>query len=224
MKAIPKILMGAKDFNGKYIQANENLLKVMGYEREKQLIGRSEYDVGREVFIDSLEGSDVLVEKYYKEDELVFSGAELNTLCVHNWRDKLRFLMSYKAPYLNEKDKIIGSVFYSYEIQNPKLSEVQKYLFLQETGLIISEQSQKHIHWYLNEFLKNIPLSQRELECVNLLAKGKTAKEIGIQLNLSYRTVEFYLDNARLKLQCTNRYELIAKSLQQGWLDVEEGM
>jgi DNA-binding CsgD family transcriptional regulator len=52
-------------------------------------------------------------------------------------------------------------------------------------------------------------LSPRERACIELLIKGKTAKEIGLQLNLAYRTIEFYLNNIRKKTGCRNKFELI---------------
>lgn len=52
-------------------------------------------------------------------------------------------------------------------------------------------------------------LSNRQLECVYYLAKGKTLKEIAKTLNLSAKTIEHYLIIAKTKLKCSNRAELI---------------
>lgn len=53
-------------------------------------------------------------------------------------------------------------------------------------------------------------LSKRESECIYYLIRGMTAKQIGKTMGLSNRTVEFYLDNAKSKLNCTNKFELIS--------------
>ncbi len=53
-------------------------------------------------------------------------------------------------------------------------------------------------------------ITPRELNCINLCAKGKSAKQIGKELFLSSRTVETHLKNARLKLECSNLAELIS--------------
>lgn len=52
-------------------------------------------------------------------------------------------------------------------------------------------------------------LTQREFDCLNLLVKRKTAKEIAKALNLSSRTVEYYLERIKLKLNCDSRSQLI---------------
>lgn len=52
-------------------------------------------------------------------------------------------------------------------------------------------------------------LSAREMECIYYLLHGMTAKEIGLQLELSTRTVESYLESIKIKLGCRNKTQLI---------------
>ena len=54
-------------------------------------------------------------------------------------------------------------------------------------------------------------LSLRETELVQLLAEGITHKEICYLTDLSYETVKFHFANARKKLGCRTREELVAK-------------
>lgn len=56
-------------------------------------------------------------------------------------------------------------------------------------------------------------LSPRELECLKWSASGKTVAEIGIILGLSDKTVRYYLDQARFKLDATNNTHAVAKAL-----------
>jgi len=43
-------------------------------------------------------------------------------------------------------------------------------------------------------------LSKREKEVIALVGKRKTSKQIALELNISPRTVHFYLENAYFKL------------------------
>ena len=52
-------------------------------------------------------------------------------------------------------------------------------------------------------------LTQREAQVLKHLVLGYIAKQIGKLLNLSFRTVESYVDNLKLKLHCDNKGELI---------------
>lgn len=51
-------------------------------------------------------------------------------------------------------------------------------------------------------------LSKREIECLNYLSNGKSAKEIGSLLNISNRTVEAHIYKIKHKLHCTKTSQL----------------
>lgn len=52
-------------------------------------------------------------------------------------------------------------------------------------------------------------LSKRELDCLKLLTKSHSFKEIGKTLSLSPRTVETYVNNMKNKLGCDTKKQLI---------------
>ena len=54
-------------------------------------------------------------------------------------------------------------------------------------------------------------LSNRQRSCANFLLEGYTCKMISEKLNLSPRTIEFYISNLKKKLSCHNKAELILK-------------
>lgn len=56
--------------------------------------------------------------------------------------------------------------------------------------------------------LSNIKFTRREIDCIKWYAEGKSAKEVGKILQLSNRTVEKHLDNAKKKVNCNNLREL----------------
>lgn len=57
-------------------------------------------------------------------------------------------------------------------------------------------------------------LSERELDVLNLVAKGKTNPEIAANLNLSDRTVGNYVSTILQKLHLTNRIELATYAVE----------
>lgn len=60
-----------------------------------------------------------------------------------------------------------------------------------------------------------IHLSEQQALCVKLLAKGKSAKEIAQEMNISYRTVEGYIAKVAELLGCSSSKELITLYLDQ---------
>lgn len=51
--------------------------------------------------------------------------------------------------------------------------------------------------------------TNRELECIPLLLKSMSAKQIAERLKLSYRTVEIYINNLKTKTGTSNKNDLI---------------
>jgi DNA-binding NarL/FixJ family response regulator len=60
---------------------------------------------------------------------------------------------------------------------------------------------------------KLVDMSNREVEVLTWAARGKTSAEIAIILGLSKRTIDFHLDNARLKLGAATRIEAAIKAV-----------
>ncbi|MCO5191514.1 MAG: response regulator transcription factor [Anaerolineae bacterium] len=64
-------------------------------------------------------------------------------------------------------------------------------------------------------------LSDRELEVLQLTARGLTNKEIGNMLHISNRTVQGHLRKIFTKLDVNSRTEAVTKAMALGILDVE---
>lgn len=62
--------------------------------------------------------------------------------------------------------------------------------------------------------------TEREKECLQWSAKGKSAWEVANILNISERTVIFHLNNAKKKLDATSKAHLITKAVAGGYVDI----
>jgi len=62
------------------------------------------------------------------------------------------------------------------------------------------------------------PLTERESEVINLLAKGMANKQIAAALNISEHTVKFHVSSIYTKLNVTNRTEALREGLRAGWI------
>lgn len=61
------------------------------------------------------------------------------------------------------------------------------------------------------------PLTERESQVLELVAKGKTTKEIASELYLSAGTVRNYISTILDKLGVSNRIEAISRFKEKGW-------
>ena len=66
---------------------------------------------------------------------------------------------------------------------------------------------------------KLIDLNDREVETLTWVARGKTSAEIAKILDLSKRTIDFHIDNARSKLGAATRSEAVMKAADGGLIE-----
>jgi len=62
-------------------------------------------------------------------------------------------------------------------------------------------------------------LTAREAEVLRLVALGRSAKEVAVELSIAPCTVERHIENVRLKTRTRNRAHMIAVVMRDGWLD-----
>ncbi|WFU80499.1 helix-turn-helix transcriptional regulator [Bradyrhizobium sp. CIAT3101] len=55
-------------------------------------------------------------------------------------------------------------------------------------------------------------LSEREVQCLRWVEKGKSSWAIGVILNVSYNTVNFHIKNAMRKLETSTRTQCVVKA------------
>lgn len=134
------------------------------------------------------------------EDNIVFhDGSYLNYL-------------SFKAPWYNENNKIIGvfgcSILFKDQPLAQSLIDVARLGLLK--ALSISCNNSKLTQ---GKLAGDVYLTKREKEILQHSIRGKTAKEIATLLYISRRTVEQHLEHIKQKLNVTSKSELIQKVL-----------
>ena len=77
---------------------------------------------------------------------------------------------------------------------------------------------------FINDSKPQTYFTRREAQCVAYALKGYTNPQAAIALNLSKRTIEFYIKNIRRKLQCRNKAELIALINQSNFIDIADNV
>lgn len=160
---------------------------------------------------------DVIFTLIEKQPGLVeffcFAAKKQNPYQLYHYLSEIKLFKQYAKYFLQES--------------NPMLQEMQ----LEPTELLPllgDKFNQSSFHWQADfaskkqEFLKLIStnktphLTQREKECLLSLAEGHTAKQTALSLNISYRTVEQFIDKLKQKFHCQHKRELIkvARQLQ----------
>ena len=79
-------------------------------------------------------------------------------------------------------------------------------------------QHSERKYYYLGQQFPNIYFTRREAECMVLMLQGYTLVGVAKHLNLSVRTIEFYVKNMKIKLAVDSKMELIQLVLKTDFL------
>lgn len=85
--------------------------------------------------------------------------------------------------------------------------------------LVRKKRGPKDFAIFLGKAFPTVYLTRRESQCCLLLLYGLTMRDIAQELELSARTVEYYLNNIKRKMGCYYRDQLVKKLLVSDFLE-----
>lgn len=146
------------------------------------------------------------------------TGKQLSDICFCEYaNNSWKVLLGHKHPLLNENNETVGISGISIDITTCKVMRSALLLLYDDDKLIGRKLNQLNQFTYMmKETYDDFQLNLRESEILFLLIRGKSAKEIGQRINLSFRTVEKYLEVIKQKLGCNNKSELVEKAISLG--------
>lgn len=201
-------LVSITDTNSRVIEMNAIGLKWIGCAKQ-DILGRSYEDAKCKAseHADYFKSLDKHVMR--TDDPLYFTG--YYSYHKNDWK----IIFGKKYSLYDSKKTLMGVVTTFDEITEFKLIDLYRFLTKDKNKI------------NLQQFCYTLPppsldkkFTDRELECLFFLLRGKSASEIGHFLHLSKRTIEDYLVSLRIKLNCTSKSDLIEKSLSLGLLSI----
>jgi DNA-binding CsgD family transcriptional regulator len=193
-----------KDVHLKYLGANKNLINSMGLKHAEQLIGIDD----KALALNSPE----MIEFFKQQDLLALHGNSVEIIHTLDESPQNKTYFLQKSPLRDEQNEIVGIIYLCSPLPQEDLIAGLKQI------------DQKHCpqvevpdHYVLDTNHNPVKLSDRELECLFLQLRGKTAKQIAEILKLSKRTVEYYIDNMKSKFGCFNKAELLIAAISLGY-------
>lgn|SRR3990167_757145 len=193
------------DSVGRTVLINQEGASVCGFMSSSESVGKSLLHVSRQDSANTLLDNCRTVmltnqAKIFEEENLRQDG------------ESMRFL-SIKIPWYGEKDRTVGVMGVSIVLGKHSLADAIAQLTA--IGLLSQSKFNREMPLQLKEFkIKDIHLTQREMQCLQLTIKGFTAKKIAKELGLSFRTIEEYMTNIRVKAGVNSKSELIEMVIQ----------
>ena len=199
-----------------FIEANDDCANLFDLRRGKDLVGKNDDELPCK--------ASQFAEAFRQQDQSVMTlGKSLKTIDIHPYgRDVWKILLCVKSPLYGKGKKeniIIGTSGYAVDLTET-FFEIG-YLLSKNSNLFhIDQKSNKIQNSYLiSQEYVSIKLTQRQSECLFLLLRGKTIKQIAVILNLSMRTITDHLDALKYKFHALNKSELIDKAIENGFIN-----
>lgn len=183
--------------NSNYQMASLNSVTASscGFDSESAAVGKTIFDFCEREKAEAIFQADKMAivsqKRSISEDTIILEDGT-----IHNF-------LGFRVPLYNEKNKNIGLLGCSIDLDNGSLASS----LTKMTALGLLNASSVNIPSKLSQ----VYLSKQQRECAKLLLKGFSSKQIAKGLNLSYRTVEAYVNHLKNKLSCQNKTELVLK-------------
>ncbi|MET3108775.1 DNA-binding CsgD family transcriptional regulator [Oxalobacteraceae bacterium GrIS 2.11] len=188
---------GIKNEDSRYLYVNQHYADIVSIRKKEDVIGLSVKDLPTT--------SSRCASDFNEQDLRVMqSGRHLSAYCVYRiyGAEKLKVYRYTKHPYIEISGKTKGVMFFTEEFTQKSLQTI---------GSIVTSKKRA-------ENIKNLidinSLSGKMRDVLFYVCLGKTAKEIGLALKLSERTIEAYIDKLKETLNVHNKADLFEYAFQ----------
>lgn len=198
--------IGWKDKNSCYLGCNKNLATILQLKSPANIIGLSD--------INLMGCTEKLFKFHLNNDRKALHGDVVR--CIHKSTSPYdgAFYYFVKKPITDDKNNITGTIFHCQELIKTSFFESLYYVDKKNCPEELLPS-----HYEVDDFHVPIKLSARELECLFCMLRGMTAKEIGIKINLSKRTIESYIENIKNKFGCNTKSEMLIIAIKLGYMN-----
>lgn len=179
-------------------RANESVAAAHHFLSPREMVGKSVFDLYETTSAYQARINDL----YVMQNDMVKITEELADL--QDSKDHFSNL-TIEAPWYDERQHIQGvfgcSIILGQHALDKALRTISNLGLLEPGRGKCSKFNKHHIH--------GVPVTPREMTCLYAYVRGKSARLIAEQLNISRRTVEHHLENLRRKFNAKNKAELI---------------
>lgn len=199
-----------KDVNSRIIGISKQFATILGYDKIDHALGQFDIEVPS--------SSSELHREFIEQDQQIFkTQKKLSTLDFIKYSTGWMMVHNQVIPCLDANSNDMCTFCNTIEIENN--SQIYRMFWsLYKIDKSFLDSKTKNISYTLDNHLATSIFTERQLQCVFFLLRGKTAKQIGKILGVSHRTIEEHFDKIKNKLGCKTRSQVVEKAIDMGLL------
>ena len=181
-------------------ECNGSFLEYAGANSKNSIIGTTDYNLPWAEYAD-----------LYRAHELdALNGNNYSAIIPSKDHKGTYYLFLHtKIQRVDKNNTVIGVFCHAAEIINPDVYKLVEALH--------KKTSIKDNIFSFGKKIEKATLPKRQEEVLFYLSRGKSAKSIAKILNISFRTVEYYIDILKNKFNCSNKNDLIGFAINNGF-------
>jgi len=202
-------LMLVKNLQSEFCAMSNHFSHLIGFNSAFQYKGVSEHDVPC--------GTQSIADMYVRNDQHVMTtGNESLCVIVGDYCPGRTVLLQRTKPIYDQSGDIIGVFAHTKDVTNG--NAFRRIMNLVVNDCEITKKSTAQTIYTLNQHQLPSSITPRQEECLFLLVRGKSVKEIAWSMDISDRTVENHIAALKIHLDCTTRSQMIEKAMAHDFL------
>jgi len=198
-----------KDLDSTFLGANAEYAQLFGFKSKEEVIGKTDHDLQCK----AAEHAD----RFRALDQTVLQSQKIiKALEIHKYADGIKVYLTTRQALKNPDNSLRGTICHGIELNNQLYAEIGTMLL--RFNPIADRCSDKEGSYSIGGKYAEAFLSRRESEILFFLLRGKSAKAIACLLKISFRTVEKYVENLKIKFLCKNKADLISYAIETGFI------
>ncbi len=130
--------------------------------------------------------------------------------------DQFYVIYYERVPLFDAVNEVKGVATFAHFYSPDQFQKLSHFLFLSSKKYLDNGEEARYLLTEAQD--DELNLTQREMECLYFILRGKTAAEMGRILNISIKTIEFHMTNLKDKFRVFSKSSLIEKALHLGYL------
>lgn len=200
-------LVIAKDCQSRYLNISPAFAKLLGWKSAHECQGVTDYEIPCKAV--------EFADEFIKLDKKVIDSKEsMLALDIQNYSAGWKLVLVERNTLVLE----IGTGLYNQCIDVSNTNLFRPYFILHQLDNKLYGKSHRPVSYVLNNNHSPLALTEKQENCLFLLIRGKSLKEIAKILEVSPRTIEDHIEAIKHKLNCQYKSELIEKAINSGFL------